>query len=427
MAPRKQGQKKDFAGIKAMRISSVFETNSLKLERLNKHFSIVHFVKNEMSKNIFENQKLLLSKDGRYQLLSQHYKQFRNEELSAWETQQMFADVADGYVNTLKKHLSNHPFSIQSKIEIARYKKDISSPSGNVVAKKGDLKAFDVKLKKTRLTKLMSKLIEVNPSRLDDYTSYPPERKKDESTENFQKRWNKHVDELKFINRIKSSLVWGRIKAVVWQRQNNALKRISVINYNSGSYRKAVHEGSKASAKCSHVAERLENGKYKYFYRFKIAKKEVIYVPLAVNKKYHDFENVNFEAANYVTFGSKGQLFVYLQNTKGFSFKENVGPTGVVGIDLNVKDNFATVAYHNHSVSYDYDRSLILSMVNNHRDIDRLGYKNLTDYDLKRLGKVRRQAEAYFRNKISEILTDFEDNNVTDIVMEDLNFVGKVK
>lgn len=93
---------------------------------------------------------------------------------------------------------------------------------------------------------------------------------------------------------------------------------------------------------------------------------------------------------------------------------------------LNVKDNFITVAYHNRSDSYDYDRQLIKQLVNAHRDLDRHGYKNLCEVDKSRLRKLRGRAEAYFRSVISQVLSDFQKNGVTDIILEELHFSRKV-
>lgn len=330
MAPRKQGQKKDFEGIKNLRVSSIFDTNDAKLKSLQEHFNVVHLVKNEMAEHILANKHLLLTKDGRYELSSQHYKLFSTDELSAWETQQIFADVADMYINALKKRNANQPFAIQSKFEVIRYKKDIKSQSGEVVAKKGDLKTFEVKKKSTLLTKFASKLISLEPQQFDAFVVAPPSPKDNETPEAFKRRFDKVVKENKYIESLKrDKSFWNRLKAVVRHRQRNILSCLKLVEFNSGSYRKAVREGSKTAAKCSHIIK-TDNAKYKYYYRFKIAKKEVIYIPLAINEKYHDFEYVNFDAASYVSLNRKGHLNIGLQYTKGVSFVEHTPVTGVV-------------------------------------------------------------------------------------------------
>ncbi len=430
MAPRKKGRK-EFLGVKAMRMTSVTETNTGKMERLTKHFNIVHGIKNDMSSHIFNLKEKLLSKEGRYYLQSGEYKSFKEKsdgELSAWECQQIMSDVCDMYYNSLKQHLDNHPFKLQKgKLKLVFYRRDIKSPDGKILHKKGDLKTVDLAKRTTPMTRLATMLLKVEPTQFDQFTLFPPKKKDDESATDYNKRLDTHKKKLREINNIKNGPHWNRLKKVVEMRQYKALSRLKVIEYKSGSYRKAVHEGSKAAAPCSYYKEDLSNGKFNSFYVFKIAKKEKIYVPLAINGKYHDLSNVNLMAASNVVLDAKGKLHVYLQNNVEYNFSDvSSHLTNVVGIDLNLKTNLMTVAYHDRCVSYDFDRQFIKKLVDDHRDIDQLGYKNLSPVDLERLNKLRRRAEAYFRQIVAKVLIDFKTNGVTDIVLEDLNFGKKV-
>ena len=81
----------------------------------------------------------------------------------------------------------------------------------------------------------------------------------------------------------------------------------------------------------------------------------------------------------------------------------------VVGIDLNVKHNFCAVS--NGSI-YDYDRVYMKQVCEVLHKIDKIGNKNLSYKDKRRLNKLCKQNEALFKKLIHDILNDLEKQNV---------------
>lgn len=53
-----------------------------------------------------------------------HYKSFKNDYLTAWQTQTIFQDIIKFYKNAYEKLIDNLNLGVQDKIEIKYYKKD---------------------------------------------------------------------------------------------------------------------------------------------------------------------------------------------------------------------------------------------------------------------------------------------------------------
>ena len=81
----------DEKSIRTKRISSHSLTNKQKLHRIKQHFNIVIDVKNNISQFLFDNIESFLYQEEKDNLRKQ-YQQFKNDELSAWELQQIYQD-----------------------------------------------------------------------------------------------------------------------------------------------------------------------------------------------------------------------------------------------------------------------------------------------------------------------------------------------
>ena len=127
--------------IRTKRISSHSLTNISKLDRIKSHFEFVKNLKNDISHHIHSHIDAFLFNEQKNELRKE-YKLFKNEELSAWELQQIYQEFFDKYDEVIKKYKKNHKFQIQQKIDIKYYKKIL------LVIKKGilNLKILPLKI-----------------------------------------------------------------------------------------------------------------------------------------------------------------------------------------------------------------------------------------------------------------------------------------
>lgn len=91
-------------------------------------------------------------------------------------------------------------------------------------------------------------------------------------------------------------------------------------------------------------------------------------------------------------------------------------------MDLNIKHNFCVLS--NNKI-FDYDRTYIKQFCKELKKLDKIGTKNFNDRQKKHLNKLVKRNEWYFKKLISEILDYIQENNITDLVMEDLQSFSK--
>jgi putative transposase len=91
-------------------------------------------------------------------------------------------------------------------------------------------------------------------------------------------------------------------------------------------------------------------------------------------------------------------------------------------MDLNLKHNFGVLS---DGFVLDYDRDYMKRTVQALKELDKIGYRNLTKTQLQRLKKIHRQLDWYTSLLIHKLITYLETNNITDIVVEDLLLSGK--
>jgi putative transposase len=91
-------------------------------------------------------------------------------------------------------------------------------------------------------------------------------------------------------------------------------------------------------------------------------------------------------------------------------------------MDLNLKNNFASLS---DGFVLDYDRDYMQNTVKALKELDKIGYQNLTNGQLQRLKKIHRQLEWYASLLIHKLIQYLNSQNITDIVIENLLLSGK--
>lgn len=316
------------------------------------------------------------------------YKKFtavNNEDINAWETQTMFQDVVGFYKNHFKQICQNLSTSVQDKIKYTYYKKTVNSKDGKTLHKKGDVLSFEVKKKHTDLTKLVKLLIFLDTENLEQYKD---------------KKW------YYLILKYKDSIHWERILRLSKMMYNHRVWKVKEIEFTTGTFR--------YNLKGNEFIVDETNDKFKYWFNFK-----GVHYPLSINKEYHDIETLRTSKNKQVTikvneFKNKVD-FIFSREAVEPVFKEQFKS---VGIDLNVKDNFCALS--NEKI-FDYDRKLIKKLIDALKKLDKTGTKNFTKKQKRKLEKLVLANEFYFKQLICEILNYLESQNITDIVLEDLN------
>ena len=373
-----------------MKKSERYTSKYLNKEKLNKLIEIdneVKCLKNEMSKFCYENLFELLS-DSKF---VNNYKLFKSEYLSAWEVQTIFKDIIIFYENYFKVKIKNLSFLTQKEIKVEYYKKNTK------VHKKGEVKSFEIQFNKIS-----------NLGKLIKYLCF---------TKDFQIK-NEEVKHL--YDYYKSKGFEERIKKIVLSVQNRIRRKMKVIEFTTGTYRKIYSFYSDKNG-----VPVQENGfiiddsnlLYKVWFKHK-SRKETIYLPIQINSEYHNISNTEKSQFFIKRNGNKFD-FIAIKEVESPDFKDF---KKVIGIDLNVKHNFIVTS---DGIEYDYDRKYIKEFVKELKKLDKIGSKNFSDKQKKRLEKLVKINEWYFKKLIHDILDEFEREGITDIVMEDLDKFSK--
>lgn len=400
--------------IKTKRISSSSILNAGKKHRLAVHFKYVKFIKNKMSKHIFNNKHMLLNVDTKKELIS-NAKLFNNKQMYSWEVQKLFQSIVDYYSNWIDQLVKNNKFKLQKEFKITYYKRNVKNKDGLILKNKGSLKLTEMLYRHSKLSNLTNWLIYVEDSKLDSVLkSIPLDPKKLENAIQFNNE----------IERIRSVSYWERIKDLLLSKKKNILRKIKEpIVFKTGSYMKTPQIG-KTKHSHFHIDE---NNTYQHWYKFRIGK-DHIHVPLSFNKKYHDdLNNFNLEAIHSVRLNTKNHIDIGLTYEDEKEYFKPLKKDSIIekeklcGIDINVASNFCTIAFHDGTKSFDYDRSYVEKVVKQLLVFEEKVYKQLTNQEQKQLEKLLRGVEFQFKHLISNILKELVNKKITDIVLEDLN------
>ena len=404
--------------LKTKRITSLPITNKAKKIRLAQHFDFAKEHKNLISKYIHCQRHFLLTAEN-IKILKSHSKEFKIDELSAWEVQTMFHSILDFYKNWLDKLTSNNKFFIQKKYLITYYKKNVTSGAGHILHKKGDFKSKELLEKSTNITQLMNWMIYVDEDKLDSVLKRIPDNILQQKTViTFNER----------LNVLRQGEYWNRIKALILNKRKRLLSKMKKpIEFSTGSYSKIPLLNK--TTQHSYVEYNKEMKLYQHWYNFRLGK-DVVKIPLAYNESFHgksDLSDFNIEKIHTVKLNSKGNINIGLNyNDKNEYFKplnknDQIDGTKVCGIDLNVSSNFCTIAFHDKEVAIDYDRSYVQKVVEQLLDYEKTGYNFKSRKKNKELQKLLSGVEFHFKALISRIISDLQNKGITDIVLEDLN------
>ena len=352
--------------------------NKGKLDTLKRIDNDVLCLKNEMSQFVHEHI-LELNNGSVLAFANTYYTQYKSEYLSNWEVQQLFIDICKKYKVVLDKYFKNTNFEVQKSIHRTVYKRNTDKH------KVGDLKEYWIVKKKSTLNSLLKYLIQV---------PY------------FKNIRNKDIlFQLDSFNEYKRNKILEYAK----QKQQSILSKIPVLQFKTGTYIKYGFTTSSKKIPCFIVDE--TNKKYKYWYIYKI-RDEYLYLPLQINKQYHKSYNID----KLCKIGVKGnKVFVYATKQEDEPVFNNIGES--IGVDVNVVNNFLTCS---DGYVLDYDREYLSQLFKAIKKIDKLGYNNLSKNQLRRLQKIIRRNEWYFKRLIHDFLQYCLQNNIVNIVMENL-------
>ena len=364
--------------------------NNNKYQILKQIDQYVKYLKNQISKYCYENIFQLFS-DYNFQV---NYKNFSNQYLDAWETQTIFQDIIKLYQNSFKQHIFNLDFSTQKQIKITYYKRNTKSSK-----KAGDLKSFSLVKEKTPLGQLVKYLVFCNLDNL---------KLKDQIQNLYDYYKDKGYEDriLKLVNNVK----------------NRLKRKIKCITFSTGTYRKAFNfcnvKDKYGNIRCYNgFIKDQENVKFKYWFKYKF-KNKYIYLPLQINDTYHNFQKLK-NGQYYIKINKKKVDIIGTKEVEDPIFKEF---QKVEGMDLNIKNNFCVLS--NNKI-FDYDRIYIQQFCKQLKRLDKIGTKNFNDNQKKHLNKLVKRNQWYFKKLISQVLDYIQKNNITDIVMEDLQSFSK--
>ena len=404
--------------IKTKRITSLPITNKVKKLRLAQHFDSIKEHKNLISKYIYSQRHFLLTAEN-IKILKSHSKNFKIDELSAWEVQTMFHSILDFYKNWLDKLTSNNKFFIQNNYLVTYYKKNVTSRAGHILHKKGDFKSKELIEKSTNMTQLMNWMIYVDEDQLDSVFKKIPENVlQQKAVISFNER----------LNTLRQGKYWDRIKSLILNKRKRLLSKMKTpMEFSTGSYSKIPLLNK--TTQHSYLDHNKDMKLYQHWYNFRLGK-NVVKIPLAYNESFHgksDLSDFNIEKIHTVKLNSKGNINIGLTyNDKNEYFKpldksDQIDGKKVCGIDLNVSSNFCTIAFHDKEVAIDYDRSYVQKVVEQLLDYEKTGYNLKSEKKNKDLQKLLSGVEFHFKALISKTLANLQSQGITDIVLEDLN------
>jgi len=346
--------------------------------------------KNMLSKYVYENRNLLLTSNG-IKTLKANYNIVKDNTILAWNIQKEHQMIVDKYADTLKKHMKNLKVRIQDKIVIIRYSKKGKRH------KKGETKYFEIKFKSTKLTKLIKYLVYLD----------------------FSKDIEGQIDNnavRDLFNYYKTKPYFDRILTLAKDIQNRLLSKIKFIDF-SNDY--SVRLTSTKGINNTRIEIDETNSLYKHWFIFKMKGNKEYRLPLEINDEYHNKEIIGKEFILYLSLKKNKINISTTYEGEELSFKPF---NKAIGMDVNIKHNFAKLS---DDEEIDYDRAFFKNIVKDLNKLDKIGYQNLSEKELKKLQKLYRRLDWYVELLIHNILDYCEEHNITDLVVEDLHLKDK--
>jgi putative transposase len=347
--------------------------------------------KNVLSKYVYENRNLLLTSDG-IKTLKANYNIVKDNTILAWNIQKEHQMLVDKYADALRKHMKNLKVRIQDKMVIARYSKNGKRH------RKGEKKYFGIKFKSTKLTRLIKYLVYLDFS-------------KDIEAQIID---NNAIRDL--FNYYKTKPYFDRILSLTQSIQQRILSKIHLIGF-SNDY--SLRLSSRKDINNARIEIYNTNSLYKYWFIFKMKNDNEYRLPLEINDEYHNKNIIGKEFMLYLSLKKNKMNISTTYEGEELSFKPF---NKAVGMDVNIKHNFAKLS---DDKEIDYDRELFKSIVKDLNKLDKIGYQNLNEKELKKLQKLYRRLDWYVELLIHNILDYCEKNGITDLVVEDLHLKDK--
>ncbi len=352
-------------------------------------------LRNQMSQYIYDNRLEFYHHASDF---VKNYQQFHKQckYLGSWSVQSMYSEVGTKYV-TMFNHIFN--YSIKKFIykwyhEGKKFNKPVEKPyrtaAKSLLEENIDL-FFDNK--------------ECNFDKLNAFIDCCVVQDND--------------SEPKLVKLTKLSKVYGddydRAFELTKKLKNIVVENVKLIEFNDFSVK---------IAKPSMIIKDETNSLYKWWYKLCINKKSY-YFPLLVDEKYLG-PNLKMNVCHHIRFDGKKLIVTIHSEEPDPVFKEQ---DKIIGVDVNIKHNMLSVS---DGKVFDYDRTIIKKLAKLQIQINKLNKSDL-DSSKKQLqyNNLARRFFEQMKHHLHDFFNYCEENNVTDIVMEDLstfeagNFVPK--
>lgn len=389
-APKARGRRKspgDAAlSLHATRLTSTRGiANEGKLNEVLRVFDRVCALKNAMSAYCHTNLQALFVDAYAFQA---RYKEFHSPDLNAWERQTLFQDLIKFYQTSLKRRFQNMALGVQTKMVIERYVRNTRT------ARAGDVKHFRIERRSSPLTSALKYLLHV-----EDFARFDPSGIKNEVV-----RDN--------LARLKAGPHWARLTALAAAKRARLIGKVRLIHFSTGSHRRHPKESD------SHVTFDATNGKYQYFYRFRIgtgAARRYIHLPLLFNARRCTPAMLRQDAVHvcYVRRGKFMAGMTYEAPAPSFKPEDQW-----LGLDANTKHNLFAAS---DGRAWSYDRLEIGCLIALLEKTLAGGTQAMSYRQKARWAKLCRQNEGRIQRLISELLDTFEVEGITDLCLEDLD------
>lgn len=335
------------------------------------------------------------------------YKNYPNDVLNAWETQALFHDIVGDYQRSLDHQFQNQPFVLQSSFTTGRYLRAMTLKGAHHA--KGELKerSLQIQTRQTVLTQVSNYLLRCN------LATFEVSSVKDAALRNAM-----------LILQTDKGEVWVRLLRVVRQRQARLAARVKEIYYTTGTHRRHPRESG------SKVVFDAENTEYQYWLQVRLGNKrtrqadgklghDYARLPLLFNKARLHPEDVDLDKEFRLKAGRRKILVCVTFEAEAPVFK----PQSVtVGADVNTKNNLVADSLDN---TWDYNRTWLAAVVTLLEKLDKAKAthpdQQLTYRERARMTGLLRANEGELKRLIAGILDDWEAQDVTDIVLEDLS------
>jgi predicted RNA-binding Zn-ribbon protein involved in translation (DUF1610 family) len=349
-------------------------------------------IKNQLSQYIYDHRHLLLSSSG-IKELKENYKLIKSNILLAWNIQKEHFNLVDLYYNSLKKHMQNLDIKLQDKMIIQYHSKNSKHH------KKGDTKLFELKYRSTNLTRLTKYLIYLD------------------HTKNLKDQLKHNEVIYSLYEYYESKGLIDRVIKLAYSKQQRLLSKLKLIQFKE--YSSLILDCSINKARIDYMQD---NKFYQYWFVFRMRKDGIEYrLPLQHNNSYH--ENKKLIAREfYINLLPKNNSKINIATTCEADKPTFKSFNKAVGMDLNLKNNFAVLS---NGYTLDYDRNYMQNTVKALKELDKIGYQNLTNTQMQKLKKIHRQLEWYVSLLIHKLIEYLNSHSITDIVIENLLLSGK--